>query len=105
MINKNWKNMKCRGAFSGLAFAAIISTLIITVYDFVIPTFFPGHKAGWVLHLGVFLATLIGGYIGFYQANESRFSIRLTLGFCYAGVMAILVYVVSLFFILNVRGS
>ena len=105
MISKGWENMNVRSEVSALVVAAIFSILIGVVYVFFLPAFFPGYKAGWILHLGVLLAILIGGYIGFHVSTARAFPVRMILGFCYAAVMAILVYFLSLFFILNVRGS
>ena len=90
---------------SALVVAVIFSTLIGGVYVFFIPMFFPGYKAGWILNLGVLLATLLGGYIGLQSSKASSPLIRILLAFCYGAVTAILVYFLSLFFILNVRGS
>ena len=90
---------------SALAVAAIFGIVIGVVYAFFLPAFFPGYRTGWILNLGVLLATAIGGYIGFYTSPVSATPVRITLGFCYASVMAIIVYFLSLFIILNVRGS
>jgi hypothetical protein len=104
-ISKDWGNMNVRSEVSALAVAAIFSTLIGVTYAFFIPAFFPNYRAGWILHLGVLLATSIAGYIGFHESTAGKLPVRIILGFCYAAVIAILVYFLSLLIILNVRGS
>jgi hypothetical protein len=97
--------MNMRSEIFVLIVAVMFGVLIGVVYAFVLPAAFPGYKAGWILNLGVLVATLIGGYIGYRVPNANIFLVRIILGFCYAAVMAILVYFVSLYIILNTRGS
>lgn len=97
--------MNLRSEISGLVVAGIFGVLIGVVYAYFLPVFFPGYRTGWILNLGVLVATLIGGIIGFREPSKSTLVSRIILGICYAAVVAILVYFVSLFIILNVRGS
>jgi hypothetical protein len=97
--------MNVRSEVSALAVVAIFGVLIGVVYAFFIPAFFPGYRTGWILNLGALAATLIGGYIGYHVPTASTLPVKITLGLCYAAVVAILVYFLSLFIILNIRGS
>lgn len=90
-----------------LIVVAIFATTIGVVYVFVLPKFFPAP--GWGMHspliLGIILATLIGGYIGYRVPSIDRLSVKISLGFCYAVVVFTLVSYLSLFIIVNTRGS
>jgi hypothetical protein len=90
-----------------LIVVAIFGASIGAVYAFVLPKFFPGP--GWgtysPLILGIIVATLIGGYIGYRVPATDKLSIKVSCGFCYAAAVAGLVSYVSLFIILNTRGS
>jgi len=51
------------------------------------------------------VATLIGGYIGYRVRATGKLLVKISLGICYAFVVASLVSYLSLFIILNMRGS
>lgn len=95
------------GLLSALAVCVISSISTGAIYAFVLPRFFPGH--GWgtysPLFWGIAIAALIDGYIGYRVAMTARLPVKISFGFCYAGVAAILVAFFSLFIILNTRGS
>jgi hypothetical protein len=90
-----------------LIIVAFFSASIGAVYVYVLPKFFPGPGWGTYLPLilGIIIATLIGGYIGFRVPATDKLSIKVSFGFCYAAVVACLVSYLSLFIILNTRGS
>ena len=95
------------GALWALIDAAIFGVSIGTVYAFVLPRFFPG--SGWgtysPLIAGIIIATLIGGYIGYRVPATDKLRVKISLGLCYAAVVASLVSYLSLFIIVNTRGS
>ena len=97
--------MRLRSEISLLSVAAIFGIVIGIVYAFVIPALFPGFRTSWILDLGDLVATLIGGYIGYHVPSANTPLAKIILGFSYAAVTAILVYFLSLFIILNARGS
>ena len=90
-----------------LIVAAVVASSIGAVYVFVLPKFFPGPEWGTYspLILGIILAALIGGYIGYRVPSIGRLSVKISLGFCYAAVVFTLISYLSLFIILNTRGS
>ncbi len=89
-----------------LAIAAIFGTLTAVVYGFVLPRFFPGPTLGAYLPLalsvGVAMASLVGGYVGY---RGSMAGSRLGIGFRFGTIAAAITLVLSLFLILNTRGS
>jgi hypothetical protein len=97
--------MNVRSEISVLIVAIIFGVLTGVVYTLVTPAFFTVYDSGWVLDLGVLVATLIGGYIGYHVPTATKFLVRILLGICYASVMAILVLFLSLSIIVNTRGS
>lgn len=97
--------MNLRSEISVLFVAALFGIMIGIVYAFVLPALFPGFRTSWILNLGVLVATLIGGYIGYHVPTANTPLVKIILGFLYAAVTAILVYFLSLFIILNTRGS
>src|SRR6266498_5008251 len=93
---------------SVLAVAVIFSILIGVVFAFVQPHFFPGPYGPYlapVLGLGVLMAALIGGYVGYRDpaADAVRGKVRIDLRF--AVVVGALTLYLSMLFILNTRGS
>jgi hypothetical protein len=94
-----------RSQISVLILVVIFGSLIGVVYAFVLPAFSPGYGTKWIGILGVLIATLIGGYIGYHVPTANRLSVKVILCVCYAAVVAILVSFLSLYIILNTRGS
>lgn len=92
---------------SALAVSVTFGISIGAVYALVLPKFFPGPGWGTYSPLiwGIVTAALIGGYIGYRFAATEKLSVKIGLGFCYAAVTAVLVSYLSLFIILNTRGS
>jgi hypothetical protein len=93
-----------------LVVAAIFGTLTSVVYGFVLPRFFPGPSLGaylpLVLIVGVVIASLVGGYVGYRGPMAERtMDGRLGIGFRFAAITAVLTLFLSLFLILNTRGS
>lgn len=92
---------------SALAVSVFFGASIGAIYVFVLPRIFPGP--GWgtdsPLVWGIAIATLIGGCIGYRIATTERLLIKISLALCSAVVTAILVSYLSLFIILNTRGS
>jgi hypothetical protein len=97
--------MNVRSGILVLVVAIIFSVLTGAVYAFVAPALLTVYESGWILYLGVLVATLIGGYIGYHVPTATTFLGRIILGFCYASVMAILVFFLTLFIIVNTRSS
>ena len=83
----------------------IFTFLIGGLYGFVVPAFFPNYKTYSILIVGVSIAALIGGYIGYRVPTSEMLLVKIGVGFCYAVVVTALVMFLSLFIILNVRGS
>ena len=90
---------------SFLKVVAIFTVLIGGAYGIVIPMLIPDYKTYSILIVGIAIAALIGGYIGYQVPTADALLIKISFGFCYAIAVAILVLLLSLFIILNVRGS
>jgi hypothetical protein len=97
--------MNLRSEIAVLFVAALFGVTIGVVYAFVIPALFPGFRTSWILNLGVLVAALIGGYIGYHVPTANTPLVKIILGFTYAAVTVILVYFLSLLIIVNVRGE
>jgi hypothetical protein len=95
------------GALWALLVVAVFGVSIGAVYALVLPRLFPGPGGGTAspLIVGIVIATLIGGYIGYRVTLSDKLSDKMSLGICYALVVAGLVTYLSLFIILNTRGS
>lgn len=57
------------------------------------------------LMASISVATLIGGFIGYRVPATSKLPVKISLGVCYAVVVASLVSYLSLFIIVNIRGE
>ena len=90
---------------SVLKVVAVVTVLIGGAYGIVIPLFIPDYKTYSILIVGIAIAALFGGYIGFQIPTADVLLIKMSLGFCYAIATAIPVLLLSLLIILNVRGS
>lgn len=97
--------MKLHSEALALIVTVISGVLIGLVYAFILPALFPGYGTWWILILGVFVATLIGGYIGYHIPSADKLLVKIALGLSYAAVVAIFVSFISLFIIVNVRGE
>jgi len=87
--------------------AAIFGLSIGAIYALVLPKFFQGPGRGMLapLFVGIIIATLIGGYVGYRVPTTGRPSTKIGVGFCYAAAVAGIVSYLSIFIILNTRGS
>ena len=96
-----------RYLLSVLIVVGVFGVTIGAVYAVVLPNFFPGH--GWgtylPLQLGIAVASLIGGYMGYRVQPAGKLWEKISLGFCFATVVAILVSFLSLLIIVNPRGE
>ena len=90
---------------SVLIVVAIFTGLIGGAYCIVIPMFFPTYKTALILIFGIAMAALIGGYISYQVSTGDTTLVKIGYGLCYATVVVLLVAYLSLFIILNVRGS
>lgn len=90
---------------SALKIVVIFTVLIGGAYGIVIPLAFPDYKTYSILIIGIAVAALMGGYIGYQIPASNTLLVKIGFGFCYAAVVAILVLLLSLLIILNVRGS
>lgn len=90
-----------------LIVVVVFGASIGAVYVYVLPKFFPGPGWGayWPLFLGIIIATLIGGYIGYRVPATDKLSIQVWSGLCYAVVVGCLVSYASMVIILSTRGS
>ena len=99
--------MNMRSEVSILIVVVVFGVTIGAIYALVLPAFYP--RPGWgtylPLQLGIVFAALIGGYIGYHVPTANKLPVKIILCFCYAAVVAILVSFLSLFIILNTRGS
>lgn len=84
---------------------AVFTALIGGVYGFVMPAFFADYKTYSILIIGIGIAALFGGYIGYQVLMDGALLSKIGLGICCATVVALLVTFLSLLIILNVRGS
>jgi hypothetical protein len=85
--------------------AVICGVLIGGAYVFVLPAFFPGYKTMWIGILGILLAMLTSGYIGYHIPRDRRLLIKISASFGFAALVAPLVIMLSWFIIANIRGE
>lgn len=97
--------MTTSSVISALKITAIFTILIGLIYGVIIPQFFPSYKTYLILILGIAIAAIIGGRIGYQAPATNEVFIKVVFCFCYAIVIATLILLVSLFIILNIRGS
>lgn len=81
------------------------TALISAFYTIAIPTIAPTYKTYSILVGGIIISAIIGGYIGHQTYTNEKPFIRIGFGMCYALVIVVSVVLLSLFLILNVRGS
>lgn len=81
--------------------------LITCIYGFFIPTIYPNYKTYSILIIGVLLAGLIAGYLGYQLPPllEKSLLEKVGWGVLFASVVSIFVTFLSLFIILNFIGS
>jgi hypothetical protein len=90
---------------SAIKIVIIFTALISGAYAVLIPVFAPDYKTYSILVIGVAISALIGGYIGYQVPANDILLIKIGFGFCYAIVTTILVFLFSLFIMLNIRGA
>jgi uncharacterized membrane protein len=87
--------------------AVTFDSSIGVVYALFLPKIYPA--TGWGTHapflFGIMIATVIGGYIGYRVPATEKPLTKVGVGFCYAAAVAGLVSYLSIFIILNTRGS
>jgi uncharacterized membrane protein (DUF441 family) len=88
-----------------LAVAVLFSSATGSTYAFLLPAFFAGYKAGWILVMGVLVAALLGGYIGYRNADGDSLPAKIGVSIAYGAVEVVLVTFLSLLIILNTRGG
>jgi hypothetical protein len=98
-------DMNIRSAISALVFIATFGASTGAVYALFLPAFFPDYRTSWILILGILIPTTICGCLGYHAPKAGTTVVRSSVGLCYACVAAILVSFLSLFIILNIRGS
>ena len=86
-------------------FACLLGALVGSIYAFLIPAFLPGFKSGWIMGLGALGSALLCGLTGIRSRETKPSLMAVVVGLLYAAVGVIVFYFVSLFIILNYRGS
>ena len=81
------------------------TTLISLAHVIFIPALTPDYKTYYILVAGAAIAALIGGYIGYQAPADDIPLIKIGFSLCYAIVTTSLVFLFSLFIILNIRGA
>lgn len=81
--------------------------LIAGTYGLLIPIIYPNYKTYSILIIGVLLAGLIAGYIGYHlpPVIDKSFLEKISWGVLCASAVSIFVTFLSLFIILNFLGS
>lgn len=96
-------------AISVLAIAAIFSILIDVVYGIILPRLSPATSRGAhlvpVLGVGVLIASLIGGWVGYHDPTAGTLRSKMRIGRIFAVIVASLTLLLSLYLILNTYGS
>jgi hypothetical protein len=88
-----------------LIVAVVFGVLVGVTYGFILPAFFSGYKTVWVGIVGVSIATLIGGYLGYHVPTADKLPIRISAGCGFAALVAFSVIVLSWFILANTRGE
>ncbi len=78
--------------------------IISSAYIFVLPQFFDDRKTYSVFVLGLAIAAVAGGYVARREWVPIRFS-SWSLTFAISGIVTVVILLLSLFFIINSRGS
>jgi uncharacterized membrane protein YedE/YeeE len=81
--------------------AAVFGAVTGAVYAFALPKL----VAGPPLFVGILLAASAGGFIGYRTPRVEKLSERLSFGLLYGVVAAFMSFYLSMFIILNTRGS
>lgn len=97
--------MNLRSEIYALVVVGAFGVSIGLLYAFLLPSVFPGYKTEWILTLGTLSAMLAGGCIGYREPTAGTLPVKITLSLCYGAVVALLVLLLSLFIIVNTRGS
>ena len=92
-----------------LVVAAIFGTLIDVVCAFALPHYLPNPALGTyrllVLAIGVLMASLVGGYVGYHDPRIEALSVKVRISFPFAVWTAFLTLLLSIFLIVNTIGS
>jgi hypothetical protein len=91
-------------AIAELALIAIGVVLIAGTYIWVLPKFFHDHKTYSVLVVGLFLVAVASGFIA-HKCGQNNQPQGWILVACVSGAVTVLTLLLSLFFIVNTRGS
>ena len=75
------------------------------VYAYFLPALFPGYRTIWTGILGVSMAMLTAGYIGYRVPSSKKLLVKLSFSFGFAGLVAYLVVILSWFIVANIRGE
>jgi hypothetical protein len=94
-----------RGPLWILVVVAVFGTLTGSVYAFLLPALFPGYGTPWIGVLGVLIASLIGGYIGFRTADGGGLPGKIGVSVAFAALVALLVTFLALLIMVNSRGE
>jgi len=98
-------NKTALSILSILIIVVVFGVLIGLTYAFFIPHFFPGYKTVWIGLLGVFVAAMTAGYMGYQEPEHKKIPGRICFGFSYAAIVACLVILLSWFIIANTYGE
>jgi hypothetical protein len=83
----------------------VFGVLVGVTYAFILPAFFPGYRTMWIGIVGVSIATLIGGYIGYHVPTADKLPTRISASCVAAAFVAFSVIVLSWFILANTRGE
>ncbi|HEY1256469.1 MAG TPA: hypothetical protein VGF01_16960 [Terracidiphilus sp.] len=83
----------------------VFGVLIGVTYAFILPAFFPGYRTMWIGIVGVSIATLIGGYIGYHVPTADKLLTRISACCVAAAFVAFSIIVLSWFILANTRGE
>ena len=98
-------NKTAKSDLSILIIVVVFSVLIGLTYAFFLPHLFPGYKTIWIGLLGVFVAAMTAGYIGYKDAVHKTLLVKIFVSFSYAAIVACFVIFLSWFIIANTYGE
>ena len=88
-----------------LSIAVVFGVLVGVTYAFIIPAICPGYKTAWIWIVGISIAMLISGYIGYHTPTADKLPIKISTCCGYAALTGFVVIALSWLIIANTIGE
>jgi hypothetical protein len=84
-----------------ISILVIVVTFIVTIYGYTIPKYFPSFKTYSILTYTTITSAIFCGYIIYISIEAWRWPIAIVGSF----ILACLIYFISVFIIVSIRGA